>query len=92
MTEQIKKTLTTEMDDIGQRLDVFLSETEEDLTRSQAQKLLQDGLVSVNGVVVPKNYKIRKDDLLGKSRKAELGWLERASTRQKSSSVMRPPR
>ena len=64
MTEQIKKTLTTEMDDIGKRLDVFLSETEEDLTRSQAQKLLQEGLVSVNGVTVAKNYKIRKDDLV----------------------------
>ena len=33
MTEQIRKTLTTEIDDIGKRLDVFLSETEEDLTR-----------------------------------------------------------
>ena len=62
MTEQIKKTLTTEMDDVGKRLDVFLSETEEDLTRSQAQKLLQDGLVFVNGIAVAKNYKIRKDD------------------------------
>ena len=62
MTEQIKKTLTTEMDDVGKRLDVFLSETEEDLTRSQAQKLLQEGLVFVNGVAVAKNYKIRKDD------------------------------
>ena len=62
MTEQIRKTLTTEIDDIGKRLDVFLSETEEDLTRSQAQKLLQEGLVLVNGIAAVKNYKIRKDD------------------------------
>ena len=62
MTEQIKKTLTTEIDDIGKRLDIFLSETEEELTRSQAQKLLQDGFVLVNGIAVAKNYKLRRDD------------------------------
>ena len=64
MTEQIKKTLTTEIDDIGKRLDVFLSETEEELTRSQAQKLLQDGFVLVNGTAVAKNYKLRRDDII----------------------------
>lgn len=62
MTEQIKKTLTTEIDDVGKRLDVFLSEAEEDLTRSQAQKLVQDGFVLVNGASVAKNYKLRRDD------------------------------
>ena len=35
MTEQIRKTLTTEIDDVGKRLDIFLSETEEDLTRNE---------------------------------------------------------
>jgi 23S rRNA pseudouridine1911/1915/1917 synthase len=64
MTEQIKKTITTEIDDIGKRLDVFLSETEEELTRSQAQKLLQDGFVLVNGAVAAKNYKLRRDDII----------------------------
>ena len=64
MTEQIKKTLTTEIDDIGKRLDIFLSETEEGLTRSQAQKLLQDGFVLVGGVAVAKNYKLRRDDII----------------------------
>ena len=62
MTEQIKKTLTTEIDDVGKRLDVFLSEAEEDLTRSQAQKLVQDGFVLVNDASVAKNYKLRRDD------------------------------
>ena len=64
MTEQIKKTITTEIDDIGKRLDVFLSETEEELTRSQAQKLLQDGFVLVNGATTAKNYKLRRDDII----------------------------
>lgn len=64
MTEQIRKTLTTEIDDIGKRLDIFLSETEEELTRSQAQKLLQDGFVLVNGAPTAKNYKLRRDDII----------------------------
>ena len=64
MTEQIKKTLTTEIDDVGKRLDVFLSETEEELTRSQAQKLVQEGFVLVGGVSVAKNYKLRRDDII----------------------------
>jgi ribosomal 50S subunit-recycling heat shock protein len=64
MTEQIKKTITTEIDDIGKRLDIFLSETEEELTRSQAQKLLQDGFVLVNGALTAKNYKLRRDDII----------------------------
>lgn len=42
----------------GARLDVFLSEAEE-ITRSQAQKLIEDGDITVNGVSVAKNYKLR---------------------------------
>lgn len=64
MTEQIKKTLTTEIDDVGKRLDVFLSETEEGLTRSQAQKLVQEHFVLVNGADAAKNYKLRRDDII----------------------------
>ena len=35
-------------DTSGERLDVFLSESEE-ITRSQAQKFIDDGCVTVNG-------------------------------------------
>lgn len=62
MTELCKKTIQTELEDIGKRLDIFLSETETGLTRSHAQKLIEDGLVSINGVIIAKNYKIRKND------------------------------
>ena len=48
-------------DDIGKRLDVFLSEREE-VTRAFAQKLIEDGNVLVCGAAKSKNYKIRKAD------------------------------
>lgn len=64
MTQPITKQIETTLSDVGKRLDVFLSETEADLTRSHIQKLLQDGMISVNGVTVAKNYKIRAYDVI----------------------------
>ena len=48
-------------EDIGKRLDVFVSERE-DITRAFAQKLIEDGGVLVLGAKKNKNYKIRKAD------------------------------
>lgn len=48
-------------EDIGKRLDVFISERE-DITRAFAQKLIEEGNVLVLGVQKNKNYKIRKAD------------------------------
>ncbi|MBQ2696659.1 MAG: RluA family pseudouridine synthase [Clostridia bacterium] len=45
----------------GIRLDVFLSE-QADLTRSAAQKLIENGDVTVSGEQVNKNYKLRLRD------------------------------
>lgn len=50
-------------DDIGKRLDVFLTERE-DITRAFAQKLIEDGNVLVCGAKKNKNYKIRKADVV----------------------------
>ena len=47
--------------DIGTRLDIFLSECA-DITRSNAQKLLEDGCVFVNGIAETKKYKIKSGD------------------------------
>lgn len=47
--------------DAGMRLDVFVSE-QFGLTRSAAQKLLEDGNVSVNDEIVVKKYKIKDGD------------------------------
>lgn len=48
-------------EDIGKRLDVFLTERE-DVTRAFAQKLIEDENVFVCGIPKNKNYKIRKGD------------------------------
>ena len=50
-------------EDIGKRLDVFISERE-DITRAFTQKLIEDGNVLVLGVPKSKNYKIRKNDII----------------------------
>lgn len=48
----------------GQRLDVFLSESVSDLSRSAAQNLLKQGCVTVNGQSVKKNYKTKAGDVV----------------------------
>ena len=50
-----------EKENIGLRLDIFLSECT-DITRSNAQKLLKDGCVLINGKPETKKYKIREND------------------------------
>lgn len=44
-----------------ERLDLYVSERER-ITRSAAQKLIDDGLVTVNGAPRPKNYRLRDGD------------------------------
>ncbi len=46
----------------GERLDLFLSEQMEELTRSRIQKLLAQGEILVNGQVVKAGYKLRVGD------------------------------
>lgn len=54
-------TLTAEKEYEGTRLDIFISECA-DFTRSAAQKLLEEGNVSVNGKEQTKKYKIKSGD------------------------------
>ena len=56
-----KTTLTLIIDDIGQRIDTVVGEREK-ISRSAAAKLVEDGMVLVNGAVVAKNYKIKEND------------------------------
>ena len=46
---------------VGERLDRFLTQST-DQTRSFITKLIENGMVLVNGKVVSKNYKLRKLD------------------------------
>ena len=57
--------LTVEAADAGVRIDVYLADNTE-LTRSAAQKLLvsDDEAVSVNGMRVPKNYRVAAGDVV----------------------------
>jgi len=48
---------------IGERLDKFISDGEE-ISRSLAAKLIEDGNVSVNGKAAAKNYKLRVGDVV----------------------------
>lgn len=52
------QTLITSETDVGARIDRYLSKTLE-LTRSAAQRLLDDGCVTVNGKPASKNYRLR---------------------------------
>lgn len=48
----------------GQRLDKFLSERLEELTRTAAEKLAISGKVCKSGVALPKSYKVRAGDCI----------------------------
>ena len=50
------------VEESGERIDALLSKYIETLSRSSAQNLCEKGLVSVNGVIIKKNYKVRIGD------------------------------
>lgn len=46
----------------GERIDKFLAGADEELTRSGAVKLIEEGSITVNGSVLSKNYRLRTGD------------------------------
>ncbi len=56
------KILTVSDESVNQRLDSFIAENDEELTRSAAVKLIENGSVTVNGIVPNKNLKLRSGD------------------------------
>ncbi len=54
--------LTVEEDFSGERIDKFISAKIEDMSRSAAQKILDEGNVKVNFLIVSKNYKVKTGD------------------------------
>ena len=48
----------------GQRIDKWLSENIEDLSRSSVQRLLKENNILINSHAVSKNYKLRADDII----------------------------
>ena len=57
-------TFTAEADDEKIRIDKFVSEQLEDVSRSYIQKLLKDGTVLVNGSACKSNYQVRCNDII----------------------------
>lgn len=58
-----KNTLKLIIDDIGERLDTVVAEREK-ISRSAGAKLIEGGMVLVNGAPSVKNYKIRANDII----------------------------
>ncbi len=46
------------------RIDKYLADNIEDMTRSALASLIENGKVTVNGKAIPKNYKLRVDDVI----------------------------
>ena len=56
---------TIETDDVNKRVDVFLNEEMEDISRSALQKNIEKGNITVNGRKnKAKNYKLRIGDIV----------------------------
>lgn len=62
MTSSIQFTVSP--DEAGQRLDLFLTVKNPSLTRSQIQKLIEEGLVKVNGKQAKASHKIRDAEVI----------------------------
>jgi 23S rRNA pseudouridine1911/1915/1917 synthase len=52
----------------GQRIDVLISQQLSNISRSFAQKMIQDGCVLVNGDTVKANYRVQLRDVVQVSR------------------------
>ncbi len=59
-----KEIFTVTNEEAGQRLDGFLAEAMEELSRSRIQNLCQDGLITVNGKEAKKNQKLKAGDVI----------------------------
>ena len=57
-------TFAAEKEDVGTRIDVFLAENMEDLSRSGVQKLIDEGMITLNGGKTKANYKLREKDIM----------------------------
>lgn len=57
-------TAAPENDETGKRIDVYISRFRDDLSRSQVQKLITDGKVTVNGKNIKSNYRLREKDII----------------------------
>jgi len=57
-------TLFVDKADAGARLDIYLADAVEEISRSAAQKLIEGGHVAVNGKTAKSNYKLKSADVV----------------------------
>ena len=57
-------TFAAEKEDVGTRIDLFLAENMENLSRSGVQKLIEEGGITLNGGKTKANYKLREKDVI----------------------------
>ena len=53
-----------DVDDNNIRIDKYLSDEMQDVSRSRIQKLIESGLVTVNGRSIKANYKVAAEDMI----------------------------
>ena len=53
-----------DVDDNNIRIDKYLSDEMQDVSRSRIQKLIESGLVTVNGISIKANYKVAAEDMI----------------------------
>lgn len=57
-------TFGAEREDVSCRIDVFVADNIEELSRSGVQRLIEEGHVRLNGAAVKANYKLREKDII----------------------------
>ena len=57
-------TLAAEKEDIGIRIDVYISNNFESLSRNAVQKLIEDENITVNEKKIKSNYKLKENDII----------------------------
>lgn len=57
-------TFGAEREDVGCRIDIFIAENMEGLSRSGVQRLIEVGHIRLNGGAVKANYKLREKDVI----------------------------
>jgi len=55
--------MVVQKSEVGQRLDIFIT-SKTSITRSQIQKLIEDGSVLVNSRIVSQNYRVKTNDVI----------------------------
>jgi 23S rRNA pseudouridine1911/1915/1917 synthase len=60
----VEKTIELRVSEGGQRLDKYVAQMVPDLSRSRAQKLIEEGLVAVNGRMAKPSYRVEAGNLV----------------------------